>query len=278
VVANNVTLDVFLGGPGGYHELRERGELTALKPNLLLPAVYEPASWKNGALKWDDPEGTFMLQTVEWVHCWPAFNSNAIKPETITSWKQLLEPQYKGKIAAIDPRTAGAGLAVAAYLKMTFDIEFVKKLYVDQAVTYTRDGRQLVEWAVRGSYPIVLGAVPTNVELFVRQGVKSVYVRQLDDGPGSVLGGFSVVKVPKRAPHPNAAIVFLNWYASQQGQQIYATQMLEPSLRVDVPTTGMPQYAIPVAGAKYLDQYEPEFYLNARTQVEADVKTALGGR
>src|SRR5262249_53756346 len=26
VVANNVTLDVFLGGPGGYHELRERGE------------------------------------------------------------------------------------------------------------------------------------------------------------------------------------------------------------------------------------------------------------
>lgn len=277
IVAKRVTMDVVLGGPaGGFHVMGDNDHLAALKPQLLLPQVAEGKYWKHGALKWDDVQGTYMLQTVEWVFGWPLFDSDIVKPDAVTSWKQLLEPQYKGKIAAYDPRFAGAGLAVAAYLAQVFDIDFVTRLFTGQEVTYSRDGRQLVEWAVRGSYPIVLGAVPVDIERYTHQGIENLAVRQLADGPGSVLGGYSVIKEPKAAPHPNAAAVFINWYAGRPGQAIYSKVMLEASLRNDVDDKDLPQYAVPKPGQHYVDQYDPAWYLDRRPKVEQDVTAALG--
>ena len=276
VQTGNVTIDVMLGGLGGFFELKAAGKLKAIKPQLLLPSVRDGSHWLGGEIKWYDDEKQYMLATTEWIHGWPVFNSDFIKPGQIATWQDLLKPEYKGKIAAYDPRPAGQGQSVAAYLTELFGPEFLKKLYLGQDIVITRDGRQLVEWAARGTYPIALGAVPVHIELFRAQGMTSLYVRLLDDGPGSSVGGFGVVKEPSQAPHPNAATVFINWFASKVGQEINTKRMLEASRRSDISTDLVPAYIVPDPKRTYLDQYSEDWYNKRRPIVQKQIIDALG--
>jgi ABC-type Fe3+ transport system substrate-binding protein len=57
-----------------------------------------------------------------------------------------------------------------------------------------------------------------------------------------------------RAPHPNAAKVFLNWLLSREGQ-IAFQKLVESgrnSLRIDIPKDDVPEHARIVPGAKYI--------------------------
>jgi ABC-type Fe3+ transport system substrate-binding protein len=275
--AGNLTVDVSISG-GAEFPMLHAGQLEPIKPKLMLPGVTDGKNWLGGQIKWMDKQGEYFFQGSNWVFAWPTFNSDVIKPGTITKWQDLLKPEYKGKIAAYDPRTGGPGQAGTSYLTELFGTEFVKQLYIGQQVTYTRDGRQLVEWAARGIYPIILCAVQFDIERYKSEGIKNLTVMQLEDGPGSLVGGFSVAKIPKGAPHPNAAAVFLNWYASQPGQEAYTRQMLEPSTRVDVKVPEVPDYVVPRPGAKYLDQYVEDWYVNMRPKMAKEMVEALGGR
>ncbi len=276
VQTSNVTIDIMLGGLGGFFELKKAGKLKPLKPQLLVPSVRDGKNWLGGAIKWYDLEGEYMLATCEWIHGWPLFSSDTIKPGQIATWQDLLKPEYKGKIAAYDPRPAGQGQSVGAYLAELFGPEFLKKLYLGQETVMTRDGRQLVEWVARGTYPIALGAVPVQIEQYRAQGIKSLYVRLMDDGPGSAVGGFGVVKQPTRSPHPNASTVFINWFASKVGQEIYAARMLEASRRSDVNVAAVPAYTMPDPTKTYLDQYSEEWYVKRRPIVQKQILEALG--
>lgn len=276
--SDNVTIDVAIGGGTEMVTLYPHGLLQPVKPQLLLPHVTEGKYWEGGKIKWMDNAGEYFLQPVEFVSGRPVVNSDMIDPKTITSWQDFLKPEYKGKIAAYDPRPGGPGQALATYLVHTFGVDFLKKLYVGQEVTYTRDGRQLVEFAVRGKYPIILAAVQFNVEWFRDQGIKNIATLDLLDGAGNVLGGFGVIKQLKNVPHPNAATVFINWIASKPGQEIYAKAMLEKSRRTDVDVNLVPDYVVPKPGVKYLDQYDEDFYVKERPKIAKQVIEALGGR
>lgn len=273
----NVTIDLTLGG-GAEMALKAAGKLVPLKPQLILPGVTDGKKWRGGKIKWMDKEETFMLQGSNWVHAWPLFNSKIVAPGTVTTWQDLLKPEFKGKIAAYDPRFGGPGQAAAAYLTDAFGIDFVKKLYAGQQVVYTRDGRQLVEWIARGAYAVALGGIQLHVEIFKMKGVKNLAVEQMRDGPGSLLGGFSVIKQPKGSPNPAAATVFLNWYASKPGQEAYSSRMLEPSLRVDVDVKTVPDYVKPKPDQNYVDQYVEDWYTQTRPKVRKSIIEALGGR
>ncbi len=53
-------------------------------------------------------------------------------------------------------------------------------------------------------------------------------------------GGSSVLALINRAPHPNAAKVFINWYLSRQGQTVWQNVMnkkeveASDSMRIDI--------------------------------------------
>jgi len=100
----------------------------------------------------------------------------------------------------------------------------------------------------------------------------------MKDGPGTLLGGSSLVVEAKGVPHPNAATVFLNWYLSRPGQEIYSTVWGIPSRRADVKVSTVPAYTIPQPGVTYLDQYREDWYLNVRPKLQQDIVAALGGR
>jgi ABC-type Fe3+ transport system substrate-binding protein len=116
----------------------------------------------------------------------------------------------------------------------------------------------------RGEYPIGIALVQFAIEIYRKQGlpITRVYPK---DGPGSLTGGFSVVMLIKDAPHPNAAQLFANWFASKEAQTIYEAQMMETSLRTDIAGTNLPDYVKPQPGVAYpIDDYSFEHYNKVR--------------
>jgi ABC-type Fe3+ transport system substrate-binding protein len=81
----------------------------------------------------------------------------------------------------------------------------------------------------------------------------------------------------KDAPHPNAATALVNWFASTEGQELYARTVLELSRRVDVPTSIVPNCVIPRSGVKYeIDQYTEEWQREVAPKLEERLQKALG--
>lgn len=258
--AGQVTIDVIFDGQSLIPFVND-GFIKPIKPQFLLPGVTDLKNWKNGEMKWVDREQEYMFEGSPYVFGWILVDTDVIKPGELASWKDLLKPQYKGKIASFDPRVGGPGQANASYIADRFGIDFVKHLYKDQQVTLSNSSRQLVDWVAHGNYPIALATLATEIESFKAAGVTNLAAIYMRDGPGAVVGGSSVVSEPKLAPHPNATAVFLNWYASQPGQQLFSTVWKTPSKRTDVHVDGIPDYVVPKPGVDYLDQYVESWYL-----------------
>ena len=273
--SGHLTIDVMLTGANGVDYVA-KGQLDPIKPRLMLPGVTDPKNWNDGRLKWVDKGEAYMFTPNEYLFGWPLFNTAGVKLESIVTWQDLLKPEFKGKIASFDPRPGGPGQAAAAYLTDRFGIEWVKKLYVGQDVKLARDSRQLAEWVARGVYPIGIGTLAVEIERFKKGGIKTLEVKSMADGPGSILGGSSVAIMPKGAPHPNAATVFLNWYASNPAQTIFATVWQTPSRRLDVKVDNIPDYVVPQHGVKYLDQYSENWYVQTRPKLVEEIVKVLG--
>ena len=258
--AGQVTIDVIFDGQSLIPFVND-GYIKAIKPQFLLPGVLDMKNWQNGKMKWVDKEQEYMFEGSEYVFGWILINTDMVKPGELTSWKDLLKPQYKGKIASFDPRVGGPGQANASYIADLFGIDFVKHLYTDQQVALSNNSRQLVDWVAHGNYPIALATLATEIESFRSAGVANLGAIYMKDGPGAVLGGSSVISEPKLAPHPNATAVFLNWFASQPGQQVFTTVWKTPSRRTDIHVEGIPNYVVPQPGIDYMDQYVEAWYL-----------------
>ncbi|HLY63922.1 MAG TPA: hypothetical protein VKU60_00190 [Chloroflexota bacterium] len=97
-----------------------------------------------------------------------------------------------------------------------------------------------------------------------------------DGAPGYLSGGYSMVKVPKGAPHPKAAAAFVNWFAGHTAQELYSKTILEASRRVDIDRSAIPDYIQLKPGVDYLDQYSYDWYTKYRKQTLDKVAELLG--
>ena len=270
--AGKVSIDAYLGGTSTCWAMSPRGEIEDMNGKLIDPEILQPGVWRNGGPKLNPPGPSPNLpagfrcsfQTAEWVMTDLFANTSIIKPGEINSWKDLLRPQYKGKIAAYDPRRSGPGQTPVGYLAALFGQQYLKDLYVGQEVKLTADNRQLAEWVARGEYPLGIALVQFAVEIFRRQGlpIERIYPA---DGQGSVTGGFSVIMLIRNAPHPTAAQLLVNWFGSAEAQTIYEAQMMETSLRTDLKGGSVPDYVRRKDGVAYpVDDYSYEHYSNVR--------------
>ena len=273
--AKNVTIDILLGGGRELAPMMKEGFLEPIAPQLLLPGV-SPRNFREGRLKWMDSSSQYLLQGAEYVFGWMLVNKDKIDISKIRTWKDLLDPQYRGKIASYDVRTPGPGQGSSAWIFNMFGIDYIKAFFLDQQVRFTTDNRQLVEMVARGTMPIAFGTIQSEVERFKKAGFANLAVVLPDDIPGYLTGGYSVLKQAKGVPHPNAAKVFINWYMSRPGQEVYESVMLETSRRTDL-NTGLPDYLVPRPGIKYYEAFNEGEYFS-RSHVVKLVTDALGNR
>ncbi|MGH7768609.1 MAG: ABC transporter substrate-binding protein [Candidatus Binatia bacterium] len=268
--------DVFIAGTTTLIKgLRPIGALDPIEPILVLPDVKDPKTWRGGELPFFEKERvglTVLRRAGQYLYV----NSNLVKIEEFKSWKELLNPRWKGKIlVGRDPRISGYGQSTFAffYIHKELGPEFIKKL-VQQDLKMLEDDRTAAQWIVQGQYPICICS-DLQMDRYIKEGLpaKAVLGAQLKEGT-SVTSAFANVAKANRGPNPNAARLYVNWVLSKEGGLLFSKATGDPSLRVDVPTDHVEPWAFPQPGWPITNSEEA---IKVEEPLVALLKQLLGG-
>jgi iron(III) transport system substrate-binding protein len=253
------------GGVTTYQVLHVAKVFDPIKPALLLPEINDTSKWYQGKHHYADPEGQYVFSYVgSATYGSVSYNTNLADPKEFKSYWDLLNPKWKGKIISRDIRVPGPGSGNARLFYYLPDVgpSFIRKLYGEMGVTLFRDYRQGTDWLAVGKAAICFFC---EADISKQQGlpVDTFGPRVFKEG-GGLVQQFGTLALVNRAPHPNAAKVFINWLLSRKGQMVLQKNMLKTenpadSLRIDIPKDDLPVLTRRVDGVKYLDTSRPEW-------------------
>jgi len=249
--------DIQMGGLTHWIPVLDEGILEPIEPALILPEVKDPKTWRLGKLYWIDDQKRILGMGMSTSN--PLFiNPNLVKPGELKSFKDLLDPKWKGKLLSDDPRIAGASQSqyTMFYLHPALGPEFIRAL-AKQDISITRDRRQQLEWLAQGRFPILIGGSRSNAVPLIKQGlpIENVDPRTLKEGAAVAVGN-SHLFLMNRAPHPNAAKLFINWLLTKEGAYEFLKSQGIPSLRVDVQADYVEDWELPQEGYIRVDGLE----------------------
>ena len=261
--ADKHLVDIAIGGSGTQVLIYHKGGL--LEPTgsaFVLAEVTDTSLWWGKRHHYADSENrsVFMAQG-DVADRMGAYNTNLVKPSEIQSWWDLLDPKWKGRIVMADPRWAG-NIGSWRYLYYSPDLgpKFIKRFLAEMEITFSTDERQMIDWLALGKFSIYLLAKDENIDLGVKQGlpIKSLHSQK---EPGSITTGSGHISLFKKAPHPNAAKVYINWFLSREGQRTWQKYTGANSFRTDIPKDMLPlgQAQVPVEGKQYLMTSLPQY-------------------
>ncbi len=145
------------------------------------------------------------------------------------SWKELLDPKWRGKQAHPHPAYSGTALTAMLAVSQLHGWEFYEDL--------AKNDPLIVQSALEPVPLVISGERPVAAML----NGDAALAEKLKGNPIEVIWpeeGISVARLPtgifKDAPHPNAAKVFQDFLHSQEAQQIWIDQQVLTSVRDDV--------------------------------------------
>ena len=265
--AGKYLVDLFVGGKGtAFTTLYISKVLDPIKSLLLLPEVMDESKWWQGKHKYVDPEGKYIFAFIGNGGAVEInYNNNLVKPSESSSYWDLTQPKWKGKIVATDPRVRGMDNSVLFfYYHPKLGPEFIRKLYGEMEVTITRDYRQPVDWLAVGKFAICVPCAADEMDKAITQKLPVGQVLRLREG-GTLSSSGGTLSLLRQAPHPNAAKVFINWLLSREGQiEVQKGRKGRPrtgsnSLRIDIPKNGVPEENLRRDGVDYFDTDDDRF-------------------
>ena len=239
--------------------------LAPIKAALILPEVVDQTKWYLNKHQYSDPESQYVFNYVgSATYGAVNYNSKLVDIKEFKSYWDLLNSKWKGKIEARDIREAGPGAGNTRFFYYHSDLgpPFIRKLFGEMDATLFRDFRQGPDWLATGKFSICFFC---DVDVLKRQGlpVDTFGPRVFKEG-GGLVQQFGTLSFVDRAPHPNAAKVFINWLLSRRGQialqrsQANAESPAD-SLRIDIPKDDVPFQSRRLDGVRYLDTGRPEW-------------------
>jgi iron(III) transport system substrate-binding protein len=229
--------DVYMFGPTlEMFALKDKGGFESFRDYMVGPDVGDESTWEGG---WDraflDKEKRHIFAFWLNVTTDITINRDLLPNAQIKTFDDLLNPEYRGKIAWQDPRGGGVGVSFLAGAYHYKGREGVRRLLVDQQPLLVRGSGELAEQTIRGGRAISVAALSKDTLVqFEQAGVRlNIEDVPLEDIPGVSNGG-QAPAVFKNPPNPNATKVFVNWVLSRAGQEILSREMLANSTRKDV--------------------------------------------
>lgn len=253
--ANKYTVDIYLGGPSLFRYLKAN-ELQPVRSALILPEVLDETKWFERRLWFSDKEGKYILSYSQAASTTIAVNTRSVNPKTISSYKELILPRWRGKIVSQDLTRGGAGSGNVRFLYAHPDLgsEFLKTLYGSMDVVLSSNYSQMTDWLAQGKFAFCLFPTLNEIDRAKEVGmpVDIVNPQQMKEGY-AITAGFNNILLLNPAPHPNALKVYVNWLLSRNGQAAFERMIETPSLRLDTQTKGsLRDFLIPKEGTNYM--------------------------
>jgi iron(III) transport system substrate-binding protein len=147
------------------------------------------------------------------------YNSKQVSADIVPrSYNDLLSPRWKGKLL-FDPEAGYILAAMEHAWGKEKAVEFLNKL-AKQDVSFRRGGTLALQLIAAGEYPIAISVNGETAAEFRDKGAPL---------------GFSVLSpkiikpnavfLAKKAPHPRAAVLFMSWVLSEEGQKVLASSL-----------------------------------------------------
>jgi len=259
--AEKYLADIFIGGSGTLPLLFKGNVLDPLPPFFVLPEVKDPSGWYSGKHIYADPKNQYVFMMAGNVNSSiAAYNTKLVNPSEIKSFWDVLQPKWKSKITAYDPRARGHIQTMRGiYYNPKVGGEFLRRLFGEMDVQVSRDPRQMLDWIAKGKYLLYLFSTSNDVDDVKKKGLP---VDVIDAPPqeSHMSGGFGHLGLVNKAPHPNGAKLFVNWILSKDGQLAWQKKTDNNSLRMDIPKDMLTdQREVPKAGEKYLNASLPQY-------------------
>jgi iron(III) transport system substrate-binding protein len=268
--------DIFMAGMNTVANILYPNKmLDPLKPILILPEVVEPSKWRKGKLWFQDPEERHVLRVFSSIANLFHINRDHVKPAELRASKDLLNPKWRGKISAEDPILGGGGANKAARFYVQLGEEFVRKLYKEQKLVFSRERRQMADWVARGTYPICLDCRDDDLKSLQQEGFNFFEFFELTDMPGTLTSAPWLLTLLNQAPHPNAARVFANWIVSKEALEIYSRAFGYATLRTDADESFLKSETIPRPEVKYFDDADWQWAVTGRAETRKRVENIL---
>jgi iron(III) transport system substrate-binding protein len=182
------------------------------KENLV--ARYIPPSAKNFASRMKDPEGYWATDNYTfWVL---GYNKNFVKEKDLPrDWFDLVDPKWQGKVAVhlLAHRLYAGWEQRWGQEKARQLVEGLKK----QKLLLRKGWSQIPRLLAAGEYPLAVAFVH-HIEQVKTKGAPVDWVKTFDPLIANIRG----VAVSAKAPNPNAARLFSDFYLSKESQQIIA--------------------------------------------------------
>jgi len=259
--AGKYLADLYSGVMGGvaFYDFYRTGVFDSIKSAFILPEVTDESKWLGSKHHYVDPETRQIILYEGTVAGTSIFyNTESVKATDFSSYWDLLDPKWKGKIVMFERVGSGFPSLSPIYHNPRLGPDFIKRLLGEMNVTISRDRRQATDWLGTGKFALCIGC--GDVERASRDGMP---VRELDRkhlheaGNNIGLNGNSGLGLVSKAAHPHAAAVFTNWFLSRRGQTVWQEVMnvkvAEPSnsMRIDIPKDNVLPAARREEGVKY---------------------------
>jgi iron(III) transport system substrate-binding protein len=255
---------VAVGSNTAFNVLYRAKALDPIKPTFILPELLDPSKWLGGEYPFVDSERQYVFVYLSNPSSVFDYNSKLINPSEFKSYWDVLNPKWQGKIISLTPTSTTMGSTLQfLYYHPELGQEYLKKFFGSMEVTFSADPRQMLDWLAQGNYSICLGCRNNEIARAKKQGLP---VGTLDTSAWKEGGRISLsgsLSLANKAPHANAAKIFINWYLSRKGQIAVQKEGTSDeavnSRRIDIPKDDVDPANRLIEGRRYFDVSRPEW-------------------
>lgn len=240
--------DIYISSPATLPAHAAKGEI---QPAMNVPAAAELRDDierdGNGVPVWYPPYGILS-------------NASLVREDEVTSWTDLLNPKWKGRMTGDDLRLSGAGAAMFEATYKAFGQDYHERL-AKQDYVVTRNNREAERQVARGEYAIYFPQ-----QLPYALALKGLPLRMIAPREGWVYASahFGLLT---GAPHPNAARLLTNFMLEPDSQLSFANAGLIPVIKGIIEKASdeaRPYLSVKLLGGGTYEQQEKMMALAAR--------------